>query len=87
MSRQHAITLVVNLVEHEVQQIETRDESGREIDVAGDGPVEVVLGSDWIRGGENRCSCVQSRDDTSFRDRYGLLFLSIDADCEPEEIG
>lgn len=43
MPRQHPIALVINLVEHEVQEIEPRDQSRRQVNVARDGPVQVVL--------------------------------------------
>lgn len=75
MPRESPVVDLINLVEDEVQQVESRDERRREVDVACDGPREVVLGSDGVGSGENGRAGVEGRDDTCLRDRDGLLFL------------
>lgn len=66
--REHAVALIVDLVEDEVQQVETRDQGRRQVDVARDGPLEVVLGPDGVGCREDRSTGVQGGDDTGLRD-------------------
>lgn len=75
MPRQPTIVDLVNLVEDEVEQVESRDEGRGQVDVARDGPVEVVLAADGVGGGQDRGARIEGRDDAGFRDGDGLLFL------------
>ena len=76
MLRQLPIESLVNLVQHEVQQVEPRDERRRQVDVTRNRQVGVVLRADGVRCCKNRGSGIQCRDDASFGDGDGLLFLS-----------
>lgn len=75
MSRQSPVTYFIDLVQHEVEQIESGDERWWEINVLGDGPLEVVLGADWVGSGENRGTGIECGDNPSLGDRNSLLFL------------
>jgi hypothetical protein len=48
---QFAIERFIHFVEDEIKKVEAGNESRREIDVAGDGEVDVVFWSDGIGGG------------------------------------
>lgn len=73
--REAAVVDLVNLVEDEVEQVEPRDERRGEVNVARDGPVEVVLGPDRVRAGEDGRARVERRDDARLGDRDRLLLL------------
>ena len=70
-----AIELLVHVVEHQIQQIESRDERRRQVKVLRDGLVPIVLRPDGIGGSQDRRARVQRRDDPRLGDRDGLLFL------------
>lgn len=49
MLGQPSVVGLIRLVQDQVQEVETGDEGGRQVDVACDGPFEIVLASDWVR--------------------------------------
>ena len=44
------IEVLVNLVEDEIKQVETRNERRWQVDVTGYGPIDIVLGSNRVGG-------------------------------------
>ncbi len=66
---------VFYLVEDEVEQIETGDQSRREIDVPRNGEVDVVFRSDGIGRRKDRRPGIESGDNTRLGNRHSLLFL------------
>ena len=75
MLRELTVQHFVDLIQHEIQQVEPRDESRGEVDVAGDGELCVVLRADGVSCSENGCAGIEGGDDTGFCDGDGLLFL------------
>ena len=75
MLGQPPIVHLVHLVKHEVEQIESRDQGRREIDVRRDGQFGVVPTVDRVGGGEYGSTRIERGDDTGFGDGYCLLFL------------
>mmetsp|Transcript_11512 Transcript_11512/g.37643 ORF Transcript_11512/g.37643 Transcript_11512/m.37643 type:complete len:644 (+) Transcript_11512:854-2785(+) len=64
---------LVHLVEHEVNQVEAREQRGRQVDVVDDGSLRVVLGVDRVGGGEDGRARVERADDARLCDRDRLL--------------
>ena len=75
MLGQLAVEVLVNLIQDEIQQIETRDQSRRKVDVPRHREVNVVLRADRVGRSKDRSSGVQRGDDTGLGDGYCLLFL------------
>lgn len=72
------IKRLIDLVQYEVKQIETRDQCRRQVDVSGDGHIDIIFGADGISCGEYGGTSIEGGDDTCFCDRYRLLFLFTD---------
>ena len=66
---------LVHFVEDEVEEVEAGDERRREIDVASDRQVHVVLGSHRIGGSKDGRAGVEGGYDARFGYRDSLLFL------------
>ena len=62
-------------IQREIDKIETRKEWRRDIDILNDRELGVKLGLYGIRRRKDRCTSVQSGNDTGLGDRDGLLFL------------
>lgn len=75
MFGQFAVHGLVHFVQNQIQQIKARYQGRREVDVTGDGPVEVVFGANRIGTGENRCSGIELSDDARFCNGDRLLLL------------
>lgn len=60
-------------VSYQVDQIETRKQGRRQLDVLHYRQPRVVARLYRVRRGQNRRTSVQRGDDARFRDRYGLL--------------
>lgn len=75
MLREPSVEGVLNLVKYEIQQIETRDQGRREVDVPRDGEVDVVFRAYRIGRSEDGRPGIESGDNTCLCDRYSLLFL------------
>lgn len=76
MLREAPVIHLVHLVEDEVEQIKSRDEGRREVDIGRDGEFRVISRIDRVGGGQNGCSGVQGGDNACFGDGDGLLFLT-----------
>jgi hypothetical protein len=75
MLGQPPIVHLVDFVEDEVEQVESRDERRREINVGRDGQLGVVSTVDGVGGCEDRGTSIEGGDDTGLCDGDGLLFL------------
>lgn len=75
MLGQASVTDLVDLVQDEVEQVESRDQSRRQVNVGWDGQTGVVFRIDGVRCGQDGSSGVEGGNDTSLGDRHGLLFL------------
>ena len=73
MTREPAVSLRVRLVEHEVDEVEPREQRGRELDVVHHRHSRVVPAAHGVSGREHGRPRVQHRDDTSLGDGYRLL--------------
>ena len=70
-----AVKLFVDIVENQIEQVETRNEGWREIQVLRDCLIPIILGADGIGSGQDRRASIQCRDDPGLGDRNSLLFL------------
>lgn len=75
MFGQSPIIHLVHFVQDEIEEVESRDERRREINVGRDGQLGVVSRVDGVGSGEYGRAGVQSGDDARFGDRDGLLLL------------
>ena len=75
MLGQASVTDLVDLVQDEVEQVESRDQSRRQVNVGWDGQTGVVFRIDGVRCGQDGSSGIEGGDDSSLGDRHGLLFL------------
>jgi hypothetical protein len=71
-----AVQNLVDLIQNKIQEIETRYECRREVDVARDGQVHVVFGADGISSGQDGRARIEGGNDARFCDGYRLLLLS-----------
>ena len=71
------IKRLINLVKYEVKQIETRDKGRRQVDVFGNGHIDIVSGTNRIGCCEYGCAGIEGGDDSCFCDRNCLLFLDM----------
>ena len=69
------IKCLINLVKYEVEQIETRDECRRQVDVSGDGQIDIVPGANRISCCKYGGASIEGCDNSCFCDRNCLLFL------------
>lgn len=76
---QPPIADLVDLVQDKVEQIESRDQGRRKVDVGRNGQARVIFRVDRVRRGQDRGTSVEGRDDTGLGDRDGLLFLKGEA--------
>lgn len=65
----------IDLVENEVEEVESGDEGWWEINVLGDGLFTVVFRADGVGCCQDGCSSIEGRDDTCLGYGDGLLFL------------
>lgn len=72
--RDEAVSLLVDVVGHDEEEIESREERVGEGDVLVGILVDVVLSVDGVGGGDNGASGVERGVDTGLCDRDGLLF-------------
>lgn len=77
MLGQSSIDHLVDLIQDQVEQIESRNERWWKVDVSSDRLVHVVFGTNRVGCCEDGGSGVKSRDDSSFCDGHSLLFLVI----------
>lgn len=75
MLSQPPIDVLVNLVEHKVQQVETGDQRRGQVDITRDGHIDIVFGPNRVGGCKDRGTGVEGGDDACFGDGDGLLFL------------
>lgn len=75
MLRQPSIAHLVNLVQYEIQQVESGDKRGREIDIGRYGEFGIISRVDGVGSCQDGCSSVEGGDDTCFGDGHRLLFL------------
>lgn len=75
MLRELAVQHLVDLIKHEIQQVEPRDESRGKVNITRNGEFCVVFRAYGVSCSENGCSGVEGGDDTGFRYGDGLLFL------------
>ena len=68
MLSETAIQRLVDLIEHQVEQIETRYEGRWQVDVPCDREFGIVLRTDGIRGGKDGSARIEGRDDTGLSD-------------------
>jgi hypothetical protein len=68
-----AVRRLLNAVKHQVHQIESAQQRGRQINVLRHWQVGVVLATDRVGRSKNGRSGVESGDDASLGDRDGLL--------------
>lgn len=70
---QAGVVGLVGLVQHYVDEVETGEDCGGEVDVLHDALFGVVTGVYGVGGGQDCCAGVQTTHDTSFGNRYSLL--------------
>lgn len=75
MTRKASVGSFIDSIQDEVEQVESRNERGRQVDVGWDRQLGIVFRIDRVGGCENRRSRVQRGDDACFGDRDRLLFL------------
>mmetsp|Transcript_8350 Transcript_8350/g.18191 ORF Transcript_8350/g.18191 Transcript_8350/m.18191 type:complete len:313 (-) Transcript_8350:1741-2679(-) len=67
------VGFLVGLVEHQIDEVESREERGGQVDVLDDGALGVVLRVDGVGGGEDRGARVEGADDARLGHRDRLL--------------
>ena len=63
MTGQTGVGLGVDAIQDEINQVKTREQGRREVDVLRDGQVRVVSAADGVGGSEDAGPGVQRRDD------------------------
>lgn len=64
---QFPVEVLIHLIQYEVEQVETGNQGGREVDIPGHRQVDVVLGANRVGSCKDRRPSIQCRDDTSLR--------------------
>eukprot|EP00965_Chrysotila_dentata_P024341 806235-Pleurochrysis_carterae.AAC.2 len=67
------VRLVRVLRPHQIDEVESREERGGQVDVLDDGALGVVLRVDGVGGGEDRGARVEGADDARLGHRDRLL--------------
>ena len=77
MLGQPPVVQLVHLVQDEIQQVKSRNQRRREVNVGRDGQFGVVSRVDGIGSCEDGSTGVEGGDDARFGNRDGLLFLLV----------
>ena len=75
MLSQPSIECLVYLIEYQIQQVEPRDQSRREINVACDGQIHIIFRPNRIGCCQDRCPSIERGNNSSLRNGDRLLFL------------
>lgn len=82
MGSEARIVLLVGSVENQKEDVETREQSGRQVDVLNRRFARVVATIDRVSGGQDRGTRVESGCDTGLGDGDSLLFHDL-VNCCP----
>lgn len=82
MGSEARIILFVGSVENQEENIETREQSGRQVDILDRRFAGVIATVDRVSSGQDRGTCVESSCNTCLGDRDSLLFHDL-VNCRP----